>query len=89
MVSSGVPDALIPPGSYVIVRLMPPVGGEPHYRAKSAVDGRERALLEGQIRPVMPGPAPEVAGVGAAAGQATARGRTRRLLVEQQHNRGS
>ena len=54
VVSSGVPDALIPPGSYVIVRLMPPVGSEPHYRAKSAVDGRERALLEGQSGPWWP-----------------------------------
>ena len=47
---SGVRDALIPPGPYVIVRLLPPVGSEPHYRVKSAVDGHERALLEGQIR---------------------------------------
>jgi len=56
---SGVRDALIPPGPYVIVRLLPPVGSEPHYRVKSSVDGHERALLEGQIRPVMPEPAPE------------------------------
>ena len=60
VVPSGVPDALILPGSYVIVRLMPPVGSEPHYRAKSAVDGRERALLEGQMRPVPAEPVAEV-----------------------------
>ena len=43
---SGVRDALIPPGPYVIVRLLPADGGEPHYRVKSAADGHERALLE-------------------------------------------
>ena len=57
---SGVRDALIPPGPYVIVRLLPPVGGEPHYRVKSAADSHERALLEGQMRPVAIKPAPEV-----------------------------
>ena len=44
------PSASIPPGPYVIVRLLPLVRGEPHYRVKSVVDGHERALLEGQIR---------------------------------------
>ncbi len=57
---SGVRDALIPPGPYVIVRLLPPVGSEPHYRVKSAADGHERAVLEEQIQPMMARPAPEV-----------------------------
>jgi hypothetical protein len=39
----------IPPGPYVVVRLLPLVGSEPHYRVKSRIDGHERALLEGQI----------------------------------------
>jgi hypothetical protein len=56
---SGVRDALIPPGPYVVVRLMPVEDGEPHYRVKSAADGHERALLEGQMRPLIPKPAPE------------------------------
>jgi hypothetical protein len=47
---SGVRDALIPFGPYVIVRLLPLVDREPHYRVRSTVDGHERALLEGQIR---------------------------------------
>ena len=53
---SGVRDALIPSGPYVIVRLLPLVGREPHYRVKSTVDGHERALLEGQIRPIVQEP---------------------------------
>jgi hypothetical protein len=40
----------VPPGPYVIVRLLPLVHGEPHYRVKSTVDKHDRALLEGQIR---------------------------------------
>ena len=36
----------IPLGPYVIVRLLPVEGGEPHYRVRSSVDGHERALLE-------------------------------------------
>ena len=43
-------DALLPTGPYIIVRLLPLVGHEPHYRVRSTVDGHERALLEGQIR---------------------------------------
>jgi len=39
-------------GRYVVVRLMPSADGEPHYRVKSATDGREWALAEGQMRPV-------------------------------------
>jgi hypothetical protein len=56
---SGVRDALIPPGPYIVVRLLPADGGEPHYRVKSTADGHERALLEGQLRPVVAKPAPE------------------------------
>ena len=39
----------IPLGPYVIARLMPLVGDEPHYQAKSQ-DGIVRALLESQIK---------------------------------------
>ena len=46
-------DALLPSGPYVIVRLMPLVGQEPHYRVRSTIDGHERALLERQIRQVV------------------------------------
>ena len=53
---SGGQDALIPSGPYVIVRLLPLVGREPHYRVKSTVDGHERAMLEGQIRLVVQEP---------------------------------
>jgi hypothetical protein len=42
----------MPSGRYVVVRLMPSADGEPHYRVKSATDGREWALAEGQMRPV-------------------------------------
>ena len=55
---SGVRDALIPRGPYVIVRLLPPIDDEPHYRVKSVADGHERALLESQIRPLAQEPAP-------------------------------
>jgi hypothetical protein len=41
----------IPPGPYVIVRLLPLVGNEPHYQGKSDV-GIVRALLESQIMEV-------------------------------------
>jgi hypothetical protein len=40
----------VPLGPYVIVRLLPLVAGEPHYRVRSSADGHERALLESQIR---------------------------------------
>ena len=43
------PSPAVPPGPYVIVRLLPLVRGEPHCRVKSTVDKRERVLLEGQI----------------------------------------
>jgi hypothetical protein len=41
----------IPSGMYVVVRLMPSVGGEPRYHAKSATDGHEWALSESQMQP--------------------------------------
>jgi hypothetical protein len=40
----------VPPGPYLIVLLLPPVAGEPHYHGRSTVDGHRRALMEGQIR---------------------------------------
>ncbi len=45
-------SAIMPSGRYVVVRLLPPIGGEPHYRARCAVDGREWALVESQMRPM-------------------------------------
>jgi hypothetical protein len=57
VVPSGGRDALLPSGPYVIVRLLPLVAQEPHYRVKSTVDGHERALLEGQIRLIVQEPA--------------------------------
>jgi hypothetical protein len=69
---------LVPSGTYVVVRLLPPIGGEPHYRVKSTSDGRQRALLESQMRPLPPEPTREqpsaVAGArpeGAQSGQST------------------
>ena len=53
---SGGRDALLPSGPYVIVRLLPLVDREPHYRVRSTVDGHERALLEGQIRLIVQEP---------------------------------
>ena len=44
----------IPPGPYMIVRLLPLVGKEAHYQGKSS-DGVVRALLESQIRPAPEG----------------------------------
>ena len=35
---------------FVILRLLPLVGGEPRYRVRSVADGHERAVLERQIR---------------------------------------
>jgi hypothetical protein len=49
-------DASLQSGPHVIVRLLPLVGQEPHYRIRSTVDGHERALLEGQIRLVVQEP---------------------------------
>jgi hypothetical protein len=39
----------LPPGPYVVVALLPPVSGQPHYRVKSVTDGHLRAMLEAQI----------------------------------------
>ena len=44
----------LPPGRYTILRLLPLVHGEPHYRVMGKDDGRERAVLEVEIR--LPGP---------------------------------
>ena len=57
-VTSLSPD--IPPGPFVIVRLLPLVGGEPRYQAMSTTDGRQRTMLESQIRlmPVSEGARP-------------------------------
>ena len=40
----------MPPGPFVIVRLLPPVGGEPRYRVISTIEGYQRVMLESQIR---------------------------------------
>jgi hypothetical protein len=50
VVSWSGPQVGVPPGPYVIVRLLPVEDGEPHYRVRSSVDGHERALLESQIK---------------------------------------
>jgi hypothetical protein len=36
-------------GRYTVVRLLPIEGNTPHYRIKSAVDGRERMVHESEI----------------------------------------
>jgi hypothetical protein len=56
----GGPDALIPRGPLVIVRLLPFVDGQPQYRVRSEADGHDRVVLERQIRrpdEVKPAPA--------------------------------
>jgi hypothetical protein len=53
----GGPDALIPRGPHVIVRLLPLAGREPQYRVRSSANSLERMVLESQIRR-MEGPAP-------------------------------
>jgi len=40
----------LPSGRYTIIRLLPLVHGEPHYRVMGKDDGRERAVLEAEIR---------------------------------------
>jgi hypothetical protein len=50
VVPSSGPEGAIPLGPYIIVRLLPLEGGEPHYRVRSSADGHERALLENQIK---------------------------------------
>jgi hypothetical protein len=47
---TGGPDALIPQGQHVIVRLLPIAGHEPQYRIRSSFDGHDRVVLESQIR---------------------------------------
>ena len=47
---TGGPNAMIPRGPHIIVRLMPLVGGEPQYRIRSTADGIERVVVESQIR---------------------------------------
>jgi hypothetical protein len=47
-VISVAPD--MPPGPFVIVRLLPPVSGEPRYRVISTIAGFERVVLESQIK---------------------------------------
>jgi len=78
---AGGPHALIPRGPYIIVRLLPFVGHEPHYRVRSEVDGHERALLESQIRVVEPTPGETVilktAGAGAGVSTRPRSGATR------------
>jgi hypothetical protein len=49
---SGGPNAVIPHGPFVIVRLLPLAGGEPQYRVRSTADGNERVVLESEIRRV-------------------------------------
>jgi hypothetical protein len=56
LVLSGGPQGAIPPGPYVIVRLLPMEDGEPHYRVRSSIDSHERALLEGQMKLQEPEP---------------------------------
>src|ERR1700712_210535 len=41
---------LMPPGPYVVVRLLPIQDGEPGYHVRSEVDRHERALMESRIR---------------------------------------
>ena len=40
----------MPPGPFVIVRLLPSVSGEPRYRVISTIDGYQKVMLETQIR---------------------------------------
>jgi len=42
------PDPLRSPDPYVRVQLLPSEDDEPHYHARSTVDGHQRALTEGQ-----------------------------------------
>jgi hypothetical protein len=42
--------ASLPADRYTILRLLPLVHGEPHYRVTGKNDGRERAVLESEIR---------------------------------------
>ena len=42
----------LPCGHYRVLRLLPSVHGELHYRIRSVADGHERTVLERQIRPL-------------------------------------
>ena len=44
------PHSLVPPGPYVVVRLLPIQDGEPGYHVRSEVDRHERSLMESRIR---------------------------------------
>ena len=46
-VTSLSPD--LPPGPFVIVRLLPLAGSEPQYRVTSTADGHQRVMPESQI----------------------------------------
>jgi hypothetical protein len=48
VVTSLAPD--MPPGPFVIVRLVPLIGNEPGYRVMSTIDGHLRAMPESQIK---------------------------------------
>ncbi len=41
------------PGTYTIVRQLPPEATECHYRVKSAEDGHERMVVESQLKPTL------------------------------------
>jgi hypothetical protein len=38
------------PDNFVVVRLLPLVGGEPRYRVMSVIDGHQTTMLESQIK---------------------------------------
>lgn len=40
------------PDNFVVVRLLPLVGGEPRYRVVSAIDGHQTTMLESQIKSI-------------------------------------
>ena len=46
-VTSLAPD--IPPGPFVILRLLPQIDSEPQYRLISMIDGHQRTMPESQI----------------------------------------
>jgi len=52
------PSSDVPPGPYLIVRVLPLAGGEPHYRLRSLVDGHERTLPETQVQSMATHPRP-------------------------------
>ena len=52
------PQSLVPPGPYVVVRLLPIQDGEPGYHVRSEVDGHERSLMESRLRALPSAPPP-------------------------------